>query len=343
MELGIFTFGDMPLDGSISEHQRLKDLIEEIELADQVGLDVYGIGEHHRPDFVISSPSTLLAAAAMRTNNIKLTTAVTVLSSEDPVRVFQQFATIDLISDGRVEIMAGRGSFVESFPLFGYELEDYEELFIEKLDMLLAIRDNEKVTWNNGRHRAGINGLGIYPRPLQEKLPIWIAIGGTPKSVVRAATLGLPLAIAILGGDLIRFAPLVDLHRKVAVENGHGELPVGINIHGFIAETSQEARDLFWPGHDRAMNQIGKERGWAPQTRGHFEQECGINGAIGVGSPQEVIEKILRAHDHMRMDRFMMQLSIGYLPHKEIMKCIELYGNVVAPAVRQHVGIKATV
>jgi len=211
MELGIFTFGDMPLDGSVSQHQRLKDLIEEIELADQVGLDVYGIGEHHRPDFVISSPSTLLAAAAMRTKNIKLTTAVTVLSSEDPVRVFQQFATIDLISDGRVEIMAGRGSFIESFPLFGYELEDYEELFIEKLDMLLAIRDNEKVTWNNGRHRSGINGLGIYPRPLQVKLPIWIAIGGTPKSVVRAATLGLPLAIAILGGDLIRFAPLVDL------------------------------------------------------------------------------------------------------------------------------------
>ena len=343
MELGIFTFGDMPLDGSVSQHQRLKDLIEEIELADQVGLDVYGIGEHHRPDFVISSPSTLLAAAAMRTKNIKLTTAVTVLSSEDPVRVFQQFATIDLISDGRAEIMAGRGSFIESFPLFGYELEDYEELFIEKLDMLLAIRDNEKVTWNQGRHRAGINGLGIYPRPLQEKLPIWIAIGGTPKSVVRAATLGLPLAIAILGGDLIRFAPLVDLHRKVAVENGHGELPVGINIHGFVAETSQQARDLFWPGHDRAMNQIGRERGWAPQTRDHFEQECGINGAIGVGSPQEVIEKILRAHDHMKMDRFMMQLSIGYLPHKEIMKCIELYGNVVAPAVRQHSGVKEKV
>jgi len=239
--------------------------------------------------------------------------------------------------------MAGRGSFIESFPLFGYELEDYEELFIEKLDLLLAIRDNEKVTWNKGRHRAAINGMGIYPRPLQEKLPIWIAIGGTPKSVVRAGTLGLPLAIAILGGDLIRFAPLVDLHRKVAAENGHGVLPVGINIHGFVAETSQKARDLFWPGHDRAMNQIGRERGWAPQSRGHFEQECGINGAIGVGSPQEVVEKILRAHEHMQMDRFMMQLSIGYLPHKEIMKSIELYGNVVAPAVRQHVGVKEKV
>ena len=343
MELGIFTFGDMPLDGSVSEHQRLKDLIEEVELADQVGLNVYAIGEHHRPDFVISSPSTLLAAAAMRTKNIKLSTAVTVLSSEDPVRVFQQFATIDLISDGRAEIMAGRGSFIESFPLFGYELEDYEELFVEKLDLLLNIRDNVKVHWNKGRHRAPINGLGIYPRPLQEKLPIWIAIGGTPQSVVRAGNLGLPLAIAILGGDPIRFSPLVDLHRKVSVEQGHGILPVGINIHGFIAETSQKARDLFWPGHSRAMNQIGRERGWAPQTRDHFEFECGPTGAIGVGSPQEVAEKIIRMHETMKMDRFMMQLSIGYLPHKEIMKAIELYGNVVAPKVREHVGIKAGV
>jgi len=343
MELGIFTFGDMPLDGSVSEHQRLKDLIEEVELADQVGLNVYAIGEHHRPDFVISSPSTLLAAAAMRTKNIKLSTAVTVLSSEDPVRVFQQFATIDLISDGRAEIMAGRGSFIESFPLFGYELEDYEELFVEKLDLLLNIRDNVKVHWNKGRHRAPINGLGIYPRPLQEKLPIWIAIGGTPQSVVRAGNLGLPLAIAILGGDPIRFSPLVDLHRKVSVEQGHGILPVGINIHGFISETSQKARDLFWPGHNRAMNQIGRERGWAPQTRDHFEFECGPTGAIGVGSPQEVTEKIIRMHETMKMDRFMMQLSIGYLPHKEIMKAIELYGNVVAPKVREHVGIKAGV
>ena len=343
MELGIFTFGDMPLDGSVSEHQRLKDLIEEVELADQVGLNVYAIGEHHRPDFVISSPSTLLAAAAMRTKNIKLSTAVTVLSSEDPVRVFQQFATIDLISDGRAEIMAGRGSFIESFPLFGYELEDYEELFVEKLDLLLNIRDNVKVHWNKGRHRAPINGLGIYPRPLQEKLPIWIAIGGTPQSVVRAGNLGLPLAIAILGGDPIRFSPLVDLHRQVSIEQGHGVLPVGINIHGFISETSQKARDLFWPGHNRAMNQIGRERGWAPQTRDHFEFECGPTGAIGVGSPQEVTEKIIRMHETMKMDRFMMQLSIGYLPHKEIMKAIELYGNVVAPKVREHVGIKAGV
>jgi len=343
MELGIFTFGDMPLDGSVSEHQRLKDLMEEVELADQVGLNVYAIVEHHRPDFVISSPSTLLAAAAMKTKNIKLSTAVTVLSSEDPVRVFQQFATIDLISDGRAEIMAGRGSFIESFPLFGYELEDYEELFVEKLDLLLNIRDNVKVHWNKGRHRAPINGLGIYPRPLQEKLPVWIAIGGTPQSVVRAGTLGLPLAIAILGGDPIRFSPLVELHRKVSMEQGHGILPVGINIHGFIAETSQKARDLFWPGHNRTMNQIGRERGWAPQTRDHFEYECGPTGAIGVGSPQEVTEKIIRMHETMKMDRFMMQLSIGYLPHKEIMKAIELYGNVVAPKVREHVGVKASV
>ncbi|MGA1310719.1 MAG: LLM class flavin-dependent oxidoreductase, partial [Candidatus Nanopelagicales bacterium] len=264
-------------------------------------------------------------------------------SSEDPVRVFQQFATIDLISDGRAEIMAGRGSFIESFPLFGYELEDYEELFVEKLDLLLNIRDNVKVHWNKGRHRAPINGLGIYPRPLQEKLPVWIAIGGTPQSVVRAGTLGLPLAIAILGGDPIRFSPLVELHRKVSMEQGHGILPVGINIHGFIAETSQKARDLFWPGHNRAMNQIGRERGWAPQTRDHFEYECGPTGAIGVGSPQEVTEKIIRMHETMKMDRFMMQLSIGYLPHKEIMKAIELYGNVVAPKVREHVGVKASV
>jgi probable LLM family oxidoreductase len=343
MELGIFTFGDMPLDGSVSEQQRLKDLLEEVELADQVGLDVYGIGEHHRPDFVISSPTTLLAAAAMRTKNIRLCSAVTVLSSEDPVRVFQQFATIDLISDGRAEIVAGRGSFIESFPLFGYELSDYEELYEEKLDLLLNLRDNVIINWHNGRHRASINGLGVYPRPLQEKLPIWIAIGGTPKSVVRAGSLGLPLAIAILGGDPLRFSPLVDLHRKVTLEHGHQIQPLGINIHGFIADTSQRARDLFWPGHERAMNHIGSERGWAPQDRQHFEAECGPTGAIAVGSSQEVIDKILRTHEHMQMDRFMMQLSIGYLPHKDIMRAIELYGTVVAPAVRQHIGAKQLV
>lgn len=267
MELGIYSFGDMPYDGSITQQERLNDLIREVELADQVGLDVFAIGEHHRPDFVVSSPSTILAGAATRTKSIRLSSAVTVLSSEDPVRVFQQFATLDLLSNGRAEIMAGRGSFIESFPLFGQDLSDYDELFIENLDLLLTIRDNEIVSWNRGRHRAPIDGRGVYPRPVQNPLPVWIAVGGTPQSVARAGALGLPLAIAILGGDPLRFAPLAELHRQVAHEREFGTLPLSINMHGFIADTREHALETFWPGHSAGMGQIGKERGWPAQTR----------------------------------------------------------------------------
>ena len=324
----------MPYDGSITMEERLGDLIREVELADQVGLDVFAIGEHHRADFSVSSPTTVLAGAATRTKNIRLSSAVTVLSSEDPVRVFQQFATIDLLSNGRAEIMAGRGSFIESFPLFGQDLSDYDELFIENLDLLLTLRDNEIVSWNRGRHRAPIDGRGVYPRPVQNPLPVWIAVGGTPQSVARAGALGLPLAIAILGGDPLRFAPLVDLHRQVAKEREFEHLPLSINMHGFIADTTQHAADTFWPGHHRGMGQIGKERGWPEQTREAFDRECGPTGAIALGSPQQVIDKILRIHETLKMDRFMIQLSVGHLPHKDMMRAIELYGSVVAPAVR---------
>lgn len=341
MELGIYSFGDMPYDGSITQHQRLKDLVDEIALADQVGLDLFAIGEHHRPDFVVSAPIVPLAAGAARTARIRLSTAVTVLSSEDPVRVFQQFATLDLISDGRAEIMAGRGSFIESFPLFGYDLADYNTLFEEHLDLLLELRRSEYVTWDRGRHRAAIAGRAVEPRPLQDPLPVWIAVGGTPESVVRAASLGLPMAIAIIGGDPARFKPYADLHRQVAAEYGHGRLPLSINVHGFIADTSQRARELFWPGHERGMNQIGRERGWPPQTREQFEVACGPHGNLVIGSPQEVIEKIARISQIFDNERFVMQMSVGHLPHDAMMRGIELYGTQVAPAVRGLVGATA--
>ena len=334
MELGIYSFGDMPADGSVSPQRRIADLLEEIELADQVGLDVFSLGEHHRPEYVISSPATILAAAASKSSHIRLSSAVTVLSSDDPVRVFQQFSTLDLISNGRAEIMAGRGSFIESFPLFGYDLQDYDELFIEHLDLLLHLRENEIATWNAGRHRAPIASRGVYPRPIQNPLPVWIAVGGTPQSVVRAAALGLPLAIAILGGDPRRFAPLVNLHREVAVERGFGQLPVSINMHGFIADTAGEAAELYWPGHAEAMGRIGRERGWPPQRREDFDRECGPLGAIALGSPQEVIDKIVHLHNAFKMERFQIQFSVGHLDHTAMMRCIELYGTVVAPAVR---------
>jgi len=334
MELGIYSFGDLPDTRSVSPQQRIKDLLEEISLADQVGLDVFALGEHHRPEYVISSPQTILAAAAARTERIRLSSAVTVLSSEDPVRVFQSFSTMDLISGGRAEIMAGRGSFIESFPLFGYDLEDYDELFIEHLDLLLTLRTSERVTWNAGHHRAPINDRGVYPRPVQDPLPIWIAVGGTPQSVARAAALGLPLAVAILGGDPLRFSPLIDLHRQVASDRGFNRLPVSINMHGFIADTTAEAADLYWPGHNEAMGRIGRERGWPPQTREHFDAECGPTGAIALGSPQQVVDKILRLKQGFDMDRFMIQFSVGHLDHAAMMHCIELYGTVVAPAVK---------
>ena len=346
MEIGIYSFVERTPDSRrrepISSEQRLHDLLEEIELADQVGLDVFGIGEHHRPEYVASSPAVILAAAAARTRRIRLTSAVTVLSSDDPVRVFQDFATLDLLSRGRAEIMAGRGSFIESFPLFGYGLEEYDALFAEKLDLLLAVRGAERVTWS-GRHRPAIPGLGVYPRPIQNPLPIWIAVGGTPKSVVRAAKLGLPVALAIIGGEPERFVPLIDLYRDTARRAGHDpdHLPVSINSHGLIADSSQQAADDAFGPYAEVMGRIGRERGWPPPTRGQFEAERAPRGALLVGDPQEVTDKILFEHRLFGHQRFLLQMSVGTLPHAIVMRSIELLGTVVAPAVRRELGAAA--
>ncbi|RYG37595.1 LLM class flavin-dependent oxidoreductase [bacterium] len=339
MELGVYTFADLTADPrsgeTISPAQRMRDLMEEIELADQIGLDVFGVGEHHRADYVVSSPAIVLAAAAVRTKTIRLTSAVTVLSSDDPVRVFQDFATVDLLSNGRAEIMAGRGSFIESFPLFGYDLGDYDELFGEKLALLLKLRESETVSWPGG-HRPAINNCGVYPRPVQEKLPVWIAIGGTPESVVRAATLGLPMALAIIGGQPARFAPLVELYREVAAEAGHDltTLPVSINSHGYLADTSQAAADEYFPFYADIMTRIGRERGWPPTNRGQFEAGISPHGALLVGSPHAVIDKILYEHELFRHNRFLLQIGLGTMPHDRIMRAIELFGTQVAPAIR---------
>ena len=346
MELGIYTFAENTPDPktgrTLSPAERLRDLMEEIALADQLGLDVFGLGEHHRPDFTVSAPAVVLGAAAAITKRIRLSSAVSVLSSDDPVRVFQDFATLDLLSGGRAEIMAGRGSFIESFPLFGYDLDDYDELFAEKLELLLKIRENERVTWQ-GKHRASIEGLGVYPRPLQNPLPVWIAVGGTPQSVVRAGMLGLPLALAIIGGEPERFVPLVDLYRRAAETGGHdpAALPVGINSHGFIADTSQQAADDAFPPFAEAMTRIGRERGWPPTTRQQFEASRDLRGALFVGSPEQVVEKILFQHELFGHQRFLIQFSVGTLPHAKLMRSIELYGTKVAPAVRKALADKA--
>jgi probable LLM family oxidoreductase len=342
MEIGIYTFAERTPDARtgalVSAEQRLADLLEEIELADRVGLDVFGVGEHHRPDYVVSSPAVVLAAAAARTKRIRLASAVTVLSSDDPVRVFQDFATLDLLSHGRAEIMAGRGSFIESFPLFGYSLDDYDALFAEKLDLLLALRKSERVTWA-GRHRPRLDDLAVFPRPVQDPLPVWLAVGGTPQSLVRAGTLGLPLALAIIGGMPERFVPMVELYRESARRAGHdpASLQVGINSHGFIADTSAEAADEAWPPYADTMGRIGRERGWPPPTRDRFEAERSPRGALLVGDPQEVIDKILFEHELFGNTRFLMQMSVGTMPHERIMRSIELLGTVVAPAVRKAV------
>ncbi|KKB12986.1 luciferase [Devosia geojensis] len=345
MQLGLYSFAENTTEhfsGRLqSPAERLADLIEEIELADQVGLDFYGLGEHHRPDFVASAPVTILAAAAARTRSIRLSTAVTVLSSEDPIRVWQQFSTLDLISNGRAEIMAGRGSFVESFPLFGYDLNDYDDLFEEKLAMLLAIREGGKVEWPGSNHTKPIPGIEIYPKPIQQTLPLWIAVGGTPNSVARAAYYGLPLMLAIIGGNPRQFAPLVQFYRDSLKQVGKDETtPVGISSHGFIAENSQDARDIAFPAHHEAMSRIGKERGWPPTTRAQFEAGAGPDGAYHMGSPQEVIDKILAQHEWFRHDRFGLQFSVGTLPHDKVMKAIELFGTVVKPAIDKALGEK---
>jgi probable LLM family oxidoreductase len=339
MELGISTFAELtpdPATGEVlSAGVRLRDVLEEVALADQVGLDVYAIGEHHRPDFASSSPAIVLAAAASRTSRIRLSSAVTVLSSDDPVRVFQDFATLDLISRGRAEIMAGRGSFIESFPLFGYDLDDYDELFAEKLELLLALRENERVTWS-GRHRAAIDDRGVYPRPEQDPLPVWIAAGGTPQSVARAGALGLPLVLAIIGGTLAGFVPLAELYREVARRSGHDPdtLPLGVHLHGFVADTTRAAIDAFYAPYAGVMTQLGRERGWPPMTPEHFNALRAPGGALALGSPQEVTEKLLAARETLGADRILLHLSVGTMPHAKVMRAIELLGTEAAPAVR---------
>jgi probable LLM family oxidoreductase len=334
MELGLATFADLP--AGMSPQQRMRNLLEEAKLADELGLDVFAIGEHHRPDFIISSPTVALAAAAAITKNVRLSSAVTVLSSEDPVRVFQQFAELDLISNGRAEIMAGRGSFIESFPLFGYDLEDYDELFAEKLALLLELRGAEHVTWS-GRHRPPLDGQGVYPRPLQDPLPVWVAVGGTPQSVVRAGALGLPMALAIIGGQPERFAPFAELHRRAAEEYGHPAPALSINSHGFIADTSQAAADAAFPAFKTVMDKIGRERGWPPMARAQFDASLDLHGSSFVGSPEQVIEKVLFQHEIFGHQRFLIQFSVGTLPHASIMRSIELFGTEVAPVVRREI------
>jgi probable LLM family oxidoreductase len=334
MELGVYTFAELTSD-EISASERLRDLLEEIELADQVGLDIFGVGEHHRPDFAVSAPAVVLGAAAARTTSIRLTSAVSVLSSDDPVRVFQDFSTLDLLSNGRAEIMAGRGSFIESFPLFGYDLRDYDELFDEKLRLLLTLRDGERVSWPGGRHRAPIDGRGVYPRPLQDPLPVWVAVGGSPESAVRAGRLGLPMALAIIGGLPERFVPFAELHRRTGEEAGHGRLPLSINSHGYIAESAKEALDESFPYVAAMMNKIGRERGWPPHTRTDYDAAATRRGANFVGSPEQIVEKILYQHELFGHDRFLVQFSVGTMPHAKIMRSIELFGTEVAPVVRR--------
>jgi probable LLM family oxidoreductase len=336
MELGIATFAD--LASGVSPLQRMRELIEEVELAEQLGLDVFAIGEHHRPDFLVSSPATVLAAAAVRTERIRLASAVTVLSSDDPVRVFQQFAHVDLLSGGRAEIIAGRGSFIESFPLFGYDLDDYDELYAEKLDLLLKIRESEYVTWS-GRHRAPLTDAGVWPRPLQDPLPVWVAVGGSPNSVVRAGTLGLPLAIAIIGGPYARFAPLVELYREAFSAAGHdpAEAKVAINTHAFLAETSAKADSAFAPSYLAMMNRIGRERGWPPSAQREYEALRSPAGALAAGTPDQVAEKILAEHALFGNQRYIAQMSVGAVEHRDVLRSMELFGNEVAPVVRAEV------
>ncbi len=342
MEIGITTFVETTPDvqtGEVISHaQRLREVVDEIVLADQVGLDVFGVGEHHRKDYAASSPAVLLAAAASQTKRIRLTSAVTVLSSDDPVRVFEQFSILDGISNGRAEIMAGRGSFIESFPLFGYDLNDYDELFDEKLELLLKLRESEKVTWS-GKHRQAINNLGVYPRPVQNPLPVWIGSGGTPKSVVRAGVLGLPLVLAIIGGRPLQFSPLVQLYKKAAAQAGHdiSKLAVASHSHGFIAETNEIAADKFFPPTQQAMNVLGRERGWGYYDKSSFDAARSLEGALYVGDPDTVAQKIIHLRKNVGITRFMLHVPVGSMPHEDVMKAIELLGTEVAPRVREEV------
>src|SRR5438093_536587 len=339
MEVGVDSFAAALTETSIavSQADRMRDLLEEIEHADQVGLDVFGVGEHHRKEFLDSAPAVILAAAAARTKRIRLTSAVTVLSAADPVRVFQNFATLDLISQGRAEMVVGRGSFIEAFPLFGLDLDDYDSLFAEKLDLLLKIRENEHVHWS-GRHRPALTGQGVYPRPLQNPLPIWLGVGGTPESFVRAGALGLPLMVAIIGGETRRFRPLVDLYREAGRRAGFSpdRLKVGVHSLGYVAATAKEAADDFFPGYARAFTTIGKERGWGPITRAQFESQLTPNGALLVGSPDEVAAKILRHSQALGgISRITFMMNGASLPHLKLMSAIDLIASGVAPVLRQ--------
>lgn len=340
MEFGLCSFGETtPSPGTgerPSAEQRLRDLIAEIEFADRLGLDVFGLGEHHREDFAISAPAVVLAAAAMRTQRIRLSSAVTVLSSDDPVRVYQQFATVDLLSGGRAEIMAGRGSFIESFPLFGHDLHDYDRLFSERLDLLLRVRERSVVHWSGGLQRPAIEGRVVHPRALQQPLPVWVAAGGTPASAVRAGALGLPLAVAIIGGMPERFASFLQLYREAGHRAGHaaGTLPVAINLHGFIAEDSQRAAEIFYPSWAEVMTRIGRERGWPPMTREQFDAACGPHGALAVGSPAQVAEKLLQHHGWFGHQRILLQMTIGSVPHAALLRSMELFATEVLPRVR---------
>ncbi|GGG02745.1 LLM class flavin-dependent oxidoreductase [Pontibacter amylolyticus] len=342
MEIGITTFVENtpdPYTGKmLRPEERMQNLMEEIELADQVGLDVFAIGEHHRPDYIVSSPAVVLAAAAVKTKNIRLSSGVTVLSSDDPVRVFQDFAHVDLLSKGRAEIMAGRGSFIESFPLFGNDLKDYDTLFSEKLELLIALNKSEKITWE-GKHRPAIDNRGVYPRPFQQELPIWVAVGGTPQSVVRAATHGLPMALAIIGGEPERFVPFTNLYKETYNKAGHdpAKMQLAINSHGFIADDAQKAADAYYGPYAYVMSKLGRERGWSPMNREHYEAMRAPKGSLLVGSPQQVIDKILYEHELFGNTRFLLHISVGTLPHDILMRAIELLGTVVAPAVKKAV------
>jgi probable LLM family oxidoreductase len=333
MELGFATFAD--LSPGVSAEQRMRNLLEEARLADELGFDVFAVGEHHREEYLVSSPATVLAAIAAVTERIRLSSAVTVLSSDDPVRVFEQFAHVDLISGGRAELMAGRGSFIESFPLFGYDLDDYDELFAEKLELLLAIRDSSRVTWS-GRHRAALNDAVVWPRPIQDPLPIWVAVGGTPQSVVRAATVGLPLTVAIIGGQPARFRPLIELYHRAWEASGHDPAAarVAINTHAFVGDTSAQADAAFALSYLTMMNRIGRERGWPPAGRAEYEALRAPDGALAVGSPERVAEKILYEHRLFGHDRYLAHMSLGAVAHRDVLRSMELFGTKVAPLVR---------
>ena len=341
MEIGLYTFGDAgrsrAADTTITPEMRLRHLVEEIELADQVGLDVFELGEHHRADYAVSAPAVALAAAETRTRSIRLTSAVTVLSSDDPIRVFQQYSTLDNLSNGRAEVMVGRSSFIERFPLFSLDLDDYDALFIEKLEKLLAANDAEVLDWPGTAHTAPVPHRGVYPCAMQEILPIWIAVGGTPDSVVRAGRMGLLLALGIIGGQPARFAPLFDLYRRAAAQAGHepGRLATSLNLHGLVADTCECALECFAPAYAEVMTRLGSERGWAPMTRPQVEAAAAPGGSLFLGSPDEVVEKILAAHEIFGFSRVLLQMAIGAVDYRALMRAIELFKIRVAPELRK--------